>query len=287
MFSIIIRQTLVVFCFSNILRNFIAQFKQMTSVVFIGAGNLATSVAINFWKSGFAINQVIANSKESAMRLAQKVGATYSNSLDELNARANLYVVAVPDSQIEPVLNELQPMNQMVVHTSGSTSIEVFDKKKFPAHGVFYPFQTFSKSRIVELKEVSICVEANSSTGLQALLDIAHAVSHKVVTMDSEQRRWLHLTGVFGSNFVNHILALTHQITTAKGIDFAIIEPLVKETVLKAFMGNPVDMQTGPAVRHDAETLSKHAQMLEDFNPELQKIYNELSLEIQKFAAAK
>lgn len=254
-----------------------------TGVVFIGAGNLATSVATNLYEAGIAINQVIATTLNSAKTLAGRVGATYSDRIEQLMPNAAMYIIAVPDSKIESVLKSLCPLKQMVVHTSGSTPISVFDENKFPVHGILYPFQTFTKSRIVSLQNVPICIEANNTSSLSQLSNFAQQLSCRVLQMDSEQRKWLHLTGVFGCNFINHILTITHSIASSNGIDFEILKPLVEETIQKAFDGNPADMQTGPAIRGDFNTMNKHQQMLMELDPALQKIYNVLSLEIQNW----
>jgi hypothetical protein len=39
----------------------------------------------------------------------------------------------------------------------------------------------------------------------------------------------------------------------------------------------PENSQTGPAVRHDMNTVEKHLELL-SFSPELQRIYNEMTL---------
>lgn len=257
-----------------------------SGVVFIGAGNLATSVATNLYEAGVAINQVIATTQKSAKTLAYKFGAAYSTSIEQINKNAVVYIVAVPDSQIEPVLTALCALDQMVVHTSGSTSISIFDEKKFPTHGVLYPFQTFSKSRVVNLQDVPICIEANNASNLAQLSNFAQQLSTRILPMGSEQRKWLHLTGVFGCNFINHILTLTYNIANSNGIDFEILKPLVDETIQKAFSGDPAQMQTGPAIRGDFNTINKHQLMLKELDPALQKIYNVLSLEIQNWAKA-
>lgn len=253
-----------------------------TNAVFIGAGNLATSVAIGFQNSGISVVQVVSRTIDSSMQLASKVSASALCKLNKITLDADLYVVAVPDSQIKTVLDTLKPLNGLIVHTSGSTPIGIFDEKKFPNHGVLYPFQTFTKSKIVELSNVTFCIEANSSVNTQKLFNIANQVKCKAVNMNSEQRRWLHLTGVFGCNFVNLMLTMAHQIALPQNIDFEIIKPLVETTIQKAFSGNPQKMQTGPAIRNDRNTMTQHMEMLKNQYPELQKIYNELSLEIQR-----
>ena len=148
--------------------------------------------------------------------------------------------------------------------------------------GVFYPFQTFSRSRIVDLCNVPIFVEAGSDDVLNFLTDIGKELSCNVSYLNSEKRLLLHLSGVFACNFTNHILALTYRLANENGIDFKILQPLVEETVVKAFTTNPKDVQTGPAIRKDIVTMEKHSAVLGNLDEQLQRIYNELSLSIQK-----
>lgn len=253
-------------------------------VIFIGAGNLATSLALGMQKAGFTIAQIISRSSQSAGTLADRLGTAWLINPRKIVQNADLYVIAVTDTEIPTVLRVLPPLTAMVVHTSGSTPIDVFNSTKFPNHGVIYPFQTFSKSRVVDLQNVSFCVEANNQQNLKKLTNIASRLSSKVVRMNSEQRKWLHLTGVFGSNFVNAVLALAYQVASSQNIDFEIVKPLVEETVQKAFGTNPSRVQTGPAVRNDLITMQLHEQMLQSLDPQIQKMYNLLSNEIQRQA---
>jgi len=57
--------------------------------------------------------------------------------------------------------------------------------------------------------------------------------------------------------------------------------PLILETADKIKEHSPADVQTGPAVRNDDQTMQKHLQMLNN-NPKLQEIYRLLSQDIIK-----
>lgn len=247
----------------------------------IGAGNLATSLAVSIAEAGFEVVQVASRTASAAAALADRVGASHTTSLSSIDTTATLYIVAVPDCEIANALSSLPPLKGMVVHTSGTTPMDVFNGNKFPNHGVLYPFQTFSKTRDVAMLNVPICIEANSPANLAFIDDFAQHLSQRVTAMQSEQRRWLHLMGVFSSNFVNYMLTIAHRIATEKGIDFSTIQPLVEETINKALVGNPALVQTGPAIRNDTETINKHLEMLKSIDPQLQRIYNELSLGIK------
>ena len=254
----------------------------MRKVVFIGAGNVSTSLAYAFSNAGWSIAQVYSRTINSASALANLYSSNAINIISEIEYSADLYIIAVPDSSIFEIVDLIPSVNGVVVHTSGSTPLSVLSKLKSRGIGVFYPFQTFSRSRIVELSSVPIFVEAGSDDSLNFLTSIGNELSHNVSYLNSEKRLLLHISGVFACNFTNHILALTYRLANENGIDFKVLQPLVEETVIKAFTANPKDVQTGPAIRNDISTMNKHSELLGNFDEQLQRIYNELSLSIQK-----
>lgn len=254
----------------------------MRKVIFIGAGNVSTSLASAFSNAGWSIVQVYSRTIDSAATQAKLYNSNAISNLSEIERFADLYIIAVPDSSISEIIDSIPIVNGVVVHTSGSTPLSVLSTLKSKGIGVFYPFQTFSRSRIVDLSNVPIFVEAGSDDVLNFLTAVGKELSHNVSYLNSEKRLLLHLSGVFASNFTNHILALTYRLATENGIDFKVLQPLVEETVVKAFTTNPKDVQTGPAIRNDIVTMEKHSAVLGNLDEQLQRIYNELSLSIQK-----
>lgn len=254
----------------------------MRKVIFIGAGNVSTSLAYAFSNAGWSIVQVYSRTIDSAATLAKLYNSIAISNLSEIERFADLYIIAVPDSSISEIIDSIPSVNGVVAHTSGSTPLSVLSKLKSRSIGVFYPFQTFSRSRIVDLSNVPIFVEAGSDDVLNFLTAVGNELSHNVSYLNSEKRLLLHLSGVFACNFTNHILALTYRLANENGIDFKVLQPLVAETVVKAFTTNPKDVQTGPAIRNDIVTMEKHSAVLGNLDEQLQRIYNELSLSIQK-----
>ena len=55
---------------------------EINNIVFIGAGNVATNLAIAFHGKGKRILQIISKNIEHAKLLADKVSANYSNILE-------------------------------------------------------------------------------------------------------------------------------------------------------------------------------------------------------------
>jgi len=246
------------------------------NIVFIGAGNLATNLSITLKDAGYSILQVYSRTGKSAQELAQKINCDYTTDINNLK-KADIYFFSVADKIIPKLLESSNFENKFIVHTAGSVSIDVF-KNKSNNYGVLYPLQTFSKERIVDFKNIPICIEANNSESHQLLENIANSISNDVRLIDSEQRKIIHLTAVFACNFVNHLYSISSDILKKGNLPFDILKPLIIETANKIIDKDPKCVQTGPAVRNDTQTIEKHLEMLDDQN--LKNIYRLISDDI-------
>ncbi len=256
--------------------------KDMT-ITIIGAGNLATNLAIALTGKGFRIVQVVSGGGHSARQLAARIGATDASTLEGLKANADVYIIAVPDGSIDAVAGSMGGVNGVVLHTSGSTPLSVLNRINCQGRGVLYPFQTFTKERVVPFGNIPICIEGDTPMANNTVRGIAQELSARVYPMDSPTRLWLHITGVFACNFSNHLLAIANKLARERGIDYSMLQPLVEETIRKAFEGQPSKAQTGPAIRNDSVTIRKHLDLLKENAPILSDIYKLLTLSIQNF----
>ncbi len=247
-------------------------------ITFIGAGKVAGALCRELYGSGCKINTIISQTPEKGMLLAEACRAQWSPQLKILPA-TTIVLVAVPDHELTGVLDSLKiPEDILVAHTSGSSGMDVF-----PGHivrkGVFYPLQTFSAGREVDFSGLPVLIESTDERSTLQLRDLAEGIGSRVYYADSEHRRWLHLAAVFACNFTNHLLTLTRDIAAKGGFEMDILEPLIRETFNKALEDGPERSQTGPAVRNDFNTIEKHLELL-SFSPDLQKIYNDLTLAV-------
>jgi predicted short-subunit dehydrogenase-like oxidoreductase (DUF2520 family) len=242
-------------------------------VVMIGSGNLATQLALALHEKGIQVKQVFSLKIESARELAEKVNADYTNDLTGLCSDTDLYVIAIKDSAIQEVLENLSlNENQLIVHTSGSVPMIILEG--FTSnYGVFYPLQTFSKSRKVNFSDIPICIEANHPSNIVKLEELGKKLSNSVNQINSDERKTLHLAAVFTNNFVNHFYSIGADILHDKKLDFELLKPLIRETAAKIESMNPAEAQTGPAKRNDQSIINAQLKMLHDM-PEFQKIYS-------------
>lgn len=249
-------------------------------IVIIGAGNVATHLAVALQKNKFTIRSIYSRSISSAEKLANKLNVSFANSIEEIPSDADLYIVSIKDEAIENLLTTLKVNNGVVVHTAGSIPLNVFHGKS-TNYGVFYPLQTFSRNRELDFSKVPICIEANSSEVENKLFHLASCLTESVYKIDSEKRMSLHLAAVFACNFANHMFSIATNVLEQSDISFDLLKPLIEETAKKAIDCDPIHAQTGPAIRNDQNVIKKHLDMLND-NNEYQKIYSFVSGSIYK-----
>lgn len=241
------------------------------SVVFIGAGGLAWSLSSALYDTGVSILQIVSSNTQNGQRLAKLVGAVHETSFDRI-ATADFYFIALPDRLIESVACSISfPPGAILIHSSGSIPLSVLSGH-FTNSGVLYPLQTFTRGRVVSLESVPLFIEASNVKTLDSISLLANSISKSVTSISSEERRSLHLAGVIGNNFTNFLLRLSSDWMVKNGFSLHLLQPLMEETIRKAFELSPALSQTGPAIRSDLPVLELHTKMLADV-PELQQIY--------------
>ncbi len=245
----------------------------LNRISIIGSGNVATHLAKAFFAKGYTIAQIYSRDPAHAAALAEQVGATAISNLS-LVGDTDLCVIAVTDEAIPGIVSGLKAGRSLVVHTSGSTHINVLGK--FERYGVLYPLQTFTASREIAWNNLPVFIEANSGKALKELETWAACLSGQIHPADSALRLQLHIAAVFACNFTNYLLGVAADLS---GDYFALLQPLVKETIDKAFSAaHPALVQTGPAARNDQTTINKQVAALPR---EIRKLYNEITKLIQ------
>lgn len=246
----------------------------MIKVVLFGAGNVASHLAKIFIASNAVeLVQVYSRSKKSLEQFTNIPTTTNLNNL----AKADVYIIAIPDDAIANFSKKLPKLNGLLVHTSGSVAMDSIDVKH--TRGVFYPLQTFSKDKSVDFKQVPICIEAEKDQDLHLLEKLAESISDKVFLINSKQRKSLHVAAVFVNNFTNHLYHIADNICKEHTVPFEILTPLIQETAHKINDLKPFEAQTGPAKRNDVKTIETHLALL---NKEQQNIYKVLTQSIQQ-----
>ena len=254
----------------------------MYKVVLIGAGNLATSLGHALKKAGHQVVQVWSRTQESASALASALQAEALTDVECIVKDADVYVFALKDSALESIAQQVCPPRSggVFLHTAGSMPMTLFSP--YASHfGVFYPMQTFSKSRVLDFNEIPVFVEASDEVAETVVTAMAESISEHVTHLCSADRKYLHLAAVFACNFANHCYALSERLLQEHGLPFDVMLPLIDETARKVHHLSPVKAQTGPAVRYDENVIDRQMELLAH-DADMQQIYDILSKNIHK-----
>ena len=244
-------------------------------IVLIGSGNVAFHLAKAFTEAQIPISQIFGRNTTELQKISEQFFIPFST---ETLADADLYIISVSDSSIAEVSSLIQNENALVAHTSGSVSRETLNGNY--RKSVFYPLQTFSKSKNLDYSKIPFFIDAENENDEEILKNLASKISKNVMLANDEKRKYIHLTAVFACNFVNHLYARAKEISDSQGIPFDYFLPLIDETTQKIHELEPKLAQTGPAIRNDEKVLKLHESLLTD--EEKLKIYKTLNESIKK-----
>ncbi|MBK8877681.1 MAG: DUF2520 domain-containing protein [Haliscomenobacter sp.] len=129
-------------------------------------------------------------------------------------------------------------------------------------------------------EQIPVCIDASSSGDLGILRHLGRQISQNVAEAGDDERLTLHLAAVISNNFVNHLYAKAFQLLEDKNLAPSLLYPLILETALKIQDNPPLASQTGPAIRGDQPTISRHLEYLSGY-PDIREIYLLLTQNIQ------
>lgn len=260
------------------------------TIVIFGGGNVAQQLAKRLLSVDYPyrIQLFARNTTKLSEFAAQYPKIHFLDSLEAVDKRAALYLVAIKDDAIAAFAEQLSavlPQNSFIVHTSGSVASTVFEPY-FLVYGVLYPLQSISKQTQLDWHNVPLCLHLNQEEAIsekENLLEVATALSSPIFWVNDAQRATLHLAAVFANNFANHLFGVAETICRQQNLPFDILRPLIAETARKVQTASPATVQTGPAMRNDTETIHRHlAQLAQNADPLLSELYQLLSKHIQQ-----
>src|SRR5690606_16329095 len=151
-------------------------FDVMKTINIIGAGNVVFHLLQALNKSSqYKIQNIAVRSLEKALDfIPEELIVTNINQLKKVD----ITFISVTDNVIEQVSNTIPYKGSLVVHTSGTTALEILNDKN--RRGVFYPLQTFTKNKKINFKEVPLCLEAENEIDLIELKNLANELSDNV-----------------------------------------------------------------------------------------------------------
>lgn len=245
-------------------------------ITLIGAGNVASQLGKHLIKKNITITGVYNRTPEKGRILAQELNSSFIENLTFIPKNTDLVLICIADGAISEIINQI-PAGFNIAYTSGSIQLENLPKRT--NLGVFYPLQTFTKNKAIDLSKVPFFIESKQPELSESLFNLAKKISSHVYFASSEERFHLHIAAVMVNNFVNHLYTLASDYLASKQLNFDYLLPLIEETTSKLKSASPVEAQTGPAKRNDQAVIEKHLKELQGATKE---IYALISKSIQE-----
>ncbi|WP_320052367.1 DUF2520 domain-containing protein [uncultured Acetobacteroides sp.] len=254
-------------------------------IVVVGSGAVAINLAFGFATTTNFQVEIAARNPQKAKDIIDGLDLKVNiSSIEKCDTNADLYIIAVSDRAIEEVFQQLTKRvspEACIVHTSGTTSIDIFGKDA-NAVGVLYPLQTFTRNRIIDLRDVPFYLEAKDEHLKRVLVKAVEELEARWDWLESDKRKAIHVAAVFACNFTNYMMACANEVLHKEGLNISVLQPLIEETISKALESeNPIAVQTGPARRNDSRTIYMHEAYLKN-TPELKELYSIISERIMK-----
>lgn len=241
-------------------------------VGFIGAGAAGTGLAAALTAAGYHVAQVHSRSLPSAQRLAAFLGqGTSAGGAQATVDGCNLVFLTVPDSAIATVAAEVRwRRGQIVAHCSGALGPEALVSAA--AQGAvavaFHPLCSFIKGRVGGLSPGTRFAFTGPEQVRPIFESLAVRLHGVLLDLPAQGRARYHAAAVMASNYLVALAAIAAEVLATTGFDRnAALEALLP--LMRSSIDNLQDVGlphalTGPLVRGDVETVSKHRASLRD-----------------------
>ena len=249
------------------------------SVTIIGAGNVASWLVFALKNANIPIRQIYGRNLQKCQNLAESCNAEAIDDLSKINGNSDLYLFSLKDDAYQSVVSAIPFRLPMAAITAGSVSQEVLSPIA-DRYGVVYPYQTLTQGTDFSGIEVPLCIEGCDENTSEELFTFAQKISNNVQYVNELQRKHLHLSAVFSSNFTNAMYGIGFDLLDNEGLEPKMLLPLLQNTLDKLQTLSPWQSQTGPARRSDKKVMTEHLKLLE--TTDLQDIYKLISSYIQK-----
>lgn len=248
----------------------------------VGAGKVGRGLVRAFRFSGIEVVGLHA-------RIPTEDATTYGDFPEDLSD-ANVILIAVSDSQIDPVLSRfienIQSKKNWIrsgtvfLHTSGSVDPESFAslQRLGMATGTFHPLIPFATPEQGASMLSDAWIGIDGSPGAQAASRrISGALGARTVNIPAGSKVAYHAAAVIASNFPIVLAAVASRVLSDRGVPQHaaenVVSSLMRSAVDNLRLGSPSEVLTGPAARGDTDTIRRHQMALRSDPASVEELY--------------
>ncbi|MGA9509802.1 MAG: DUF2520 domain-containing protein [Candidatus Sulfotelmatobacter sp.] len=243
-------------------------------IAIVGAGSLATSLALALGDAGYVIDEIIsrepAASLRKARRLAEQVDAS-AVPVTRAQIRAGVIWFCVPDGAIASAANSLANATgwhgKVALHASGAlTSDELAELRRRGASiASVHPLMTFVPGSQPPLSGVPFAIEGDQKA-VRAARAIVQNLGGQPFPIGKRHKQAYHAWGMFVSPLLTALLAASERVAAAAGIRKGAGKqralPILRQTLANYAALGASHSFSGPIARGDVDTIEKHLSVL-------------------------
>ncbi len=255
----------------------------------VSAGRVGTALGQAWEAAGHLVVATSAISDASIRRAADRLPDAQLLAPDEVAARADLLVLAVPDDALAGLVGGLAATGsvrpgQIVVHTAGARGVRVLD----PLTGLgalplaLHPAMTFLGRAEDTARLASCCfgITAADDAGWAVAEALVLEVGAEAVRIAEADRPTYHAALAHGANHLvtlvcDAVQALRAVTATAVPVE-RLLAPLLSAALDNALRHGDHAL-TGPVARGDADAVAVHLRVLTEVDPDLGATYRALA----------
>lgn len=270
------------------------------SFAVVGCGKVGTALAIYLNAAGYRAAGVASISLASAKQTARTIGSDrFGDRPWEITPSAEVVFITTPDGAIADTCEALSrnrgfAPGSVVLHCSGALPSTILSAAKTcGAHiGSMHPLQSFaSKDYTANPFQGIIISLEGEDRAIETAASASADLGGTCVTIRTQDKTLYHAAAVTASNYLVALLDLALELIGAAGVPapdrFAVLKPLIEGTLSNIGAVGIPDALTGPIVRGDVETVTRHIEEIERKTPELLDIYKALGFHTVGVAQAR
>ena len=248
----------------------------ISKIYVVGYGNLGKHLSEYFIQNSINFGGIFTDQSISIEGIE-----IYSKSaINQTLKSGDVLFVTTKDDEIASVIRQVENPDVVKIYCSGSVSLESLST--ISNCGAWYPLYSFSGNASIDWNKVPVFIEYSNEYVFEILSNLCGELNKEFHVLNSQNRKQLHLAAVFANNFVNAcFIGANEVIKENESLKFDFLLPIIQQTIEKVAIENPKDCQTGPAKRHDENTLLEHSIMLKQL-PSEQALYKAISNFIQQ-----
>jgi len=248
---------------------------------------VGSALALALAEKGQRVAAISSRRDNTARALARRIAGAEAVPAQEVANRCDWVFLTLPDSAVRMVAAELTwRAGQAVIHTSGALDLAALDPAaaRDALPGGFHPLHAFSASDSSANAFAGITIGIAAGPALSPQLEaLAGSLGARALRLDGADRTLYHAAAVFASNFAVALLLAARRAWTLAGLPEAearaALAPLLAGAAANA---NAMPLEralSGPLVRGEADTLSRHLDKLQRA-PELADLYRALAVQL-------